>query len=127
VISQEAQMLSVALDQVNGVLVLTPNGKLRSSDFTEAAAPVDRYFETHRQLNGVLVVADQFPGWEDIPAFSAHLHFVKERQDRIKRVALVSDSALLKVVPEVARFLVRPEVRHFASGERSQALAWLVS
>lgn len=118
-------MLGVTLDEAKGIATLVPDGKLHASDFTYAAAVVDPYLQSHGGLNGVLVLATHFPGWEDIAGFTAHLHFVKDRQDKIKRVAFVSDSALLKLFAEIASLLVRPQVRLFPTGAGDEALAWL--
>ena len=42
-----------------------------------------------------------------------------------KRIAVVTDSAFLKIMPRIAGLFVRPAVRHFDSGEKDRALAWL--
>jgi hypothetical protein len=40
----------------------------------------------------VLVVAKGFPGWENCGAFTAHMHFVREHEKKVRRVAIVTDS-----------------------------------
>lgn len=94
-------MLDIELDMKRGVAALTPRGKLQASDLEAAADIVDPFILTHGGVNGVMILAEHFPGWENITAFVAHMQFIRDQQETIGRVALVSDSPLLKVLPEV--------------------------
>ena len=120
-------MLDIELDMKRGVAILTPRGKLHASDFEAAADVVDPYISTHGRLKGVMILAEHFPGWENIPAFVAHMQFIRDRQEKIGRVALVSDSPLLKVLPEIASHFVTPEIRQFPGSARDEALVWLTA
>ena len=46
---------------------------------------------------GILIEAPAFPGWEDLGAMAAHFRFVRDHHKLIKKVGLVTDSALGKV------------------------------
>jgi hypothetical protein len=53
------------------------------------------------------------------------LRFVRQHHRNIKRVALVTDSSLLTIMPRIASHFVSAQVRTFGSAQRGEALAWL--
>lgn len=110
-----------------GILVITPDGALRAEDFSALAAAVDPWIEQHGDLRGLLIDAPSFPGWDNFAALVSHLRFVRDHHRRIRRIAVVSDSALLSVAPRIASHFVRAQVRTFDAAERVAALAWLES
>lgn len=118
-------MLEYRLDQNDGILSVKPSGRLAAEDFAALAPVVDAYLAQHEALAGLLIDAEAFPGWEDFAAMLSHLRFVREHHRQIRKVAAVSDSAVLKFMPRIAAHFVSAEVRHFASTNRAAALAWL--
>lgn len=118
-------MLEHHLDETDGILTVKPSGRLAAEDFAALAPVVDAYLAQHEALAGLLIDAEAFPGWEDFAAMLSHLKFVREHHRRIKKVAALSDSAILKIMPRIAAHFVGADVRHFATAERSAALAWL--
>src|SRR6478609_6492088 len=96
-------MLDVELLRDKGIAVITPEGKLEASDFERVGHVVDPFLEENGMLNGLLVQARSFPGWADFAALSTHIRFVKDHHRRVRRVAIVSDSPVLKVMPVLAR------------------------
>lgn len=108
-----------------GVLVLEPRGELEAGDFERLSAAVDPYIESEGGLQGLMIVAKHFPGWDDFAALTSHVRFVKDHQKKIRRVAVVSDDRLLSVLPGVASKFLSAEVRSFPFGERDQALLWV--
>jgi SpoIIAA-like len=45
----------------------------------------------------------------------------------IEKVATVSDSGFLRILPSVASHFVKAEVRHFDYHDKEKALEWLTS
>jgi hypothetical protein len=56
-------------------------------------------------------------------AFVSHL--VIDHHRDIERIAVVTDSGLLKALPRVVAYFVKPTIRRFAPDEKAGALAWL--
>jgi hypothetical protein len=54
----------------------------------------------------------------------AHFRFVRDHHKRIRRVGLVTDSALGNVAERLASHFVSAEIRHFAAGELEVAKQW---
>ena len=108
-----------------GILIARPKGPLSKEDFSALSVGADTYIKTHGALNGLVVCAEKFPGWKNLQGFLAHFKFVRDHHRKIAKVAFVSDSDVLKLVPKLARYFVSAEVRHFKGGDIGQALAWI--
>lgn len=110
-----------------GILIVTPEGRLESTDFEMLAREVDPYIEREGKLNGLMVYAESFPGWNNFAALVSHLKFVKDHHRNIRKVAAVTDSGFLSILPRVANHFVHADVRHFDYGDKESALNWLKS
>ena len=118
-------MIEAKLFRAEGVVEVIPSGALRAVDFEQLAALVDPFIEANGALKGVMIVADRFPGWDNLGALIGHVRFVREHQKLVRRVATVSDGAMLTVLPQLAKHFVKAEVRHFPFAERDAAMTWL--
>jgi len=118
-------MLETQLLPEQGILVVTPIDKLESADFERLRGLANPYIEEHGGLNGLMIEAQSFPGWEDFAGMLSHFRFIREFESQIKRVALVSDSTVLTILPNIAAHFVAAEVRHFDFQQRERALQWL--
>ena len=120
-------MIDHHLDTENAVLNVHPQGALQEEDFARLARAVDPFIALHGALNGLLVESADFPGWEDFGAMIGHFRFIHDHHRKIRRVALVTDSAVGKLAGQFASHFVAAEVRHFPAAEREAALGWLVT
>ncbi len=118
-------MLKHELRAAEGILIVRPEVPLSADDFTRIAVDVDAHIEAHGALNGLMIRARRFPGWEDLYAVMGHLKFVREHHRKIRRVAVVSDSAILQFGPKIAAHFVSAEVKEFPFDAEDAALAWL--
>ena len=120
-------MIKSELLKDKGVLVVSPIGRLEASDFEHLAEEIDPYIEQNGRLHGLMVYTKFFPGWADFAALISHLKFVRDHQSKIEKVAAVSDSGFLRVIPSVARHFVKAEVKHFDYNDKDKAVEWLAS
>lgn len=118
-------MLTYDLDRTRGLLVLRPQGALSADDFKALTRTVDAYLDEQGKLEGLMIEAESFPGWEDFSALLSHFRFVRDHHRRIRRIAVVSDSTFLSVAPKFASHFVGSEVKTFEGTQREAALAWL--
>jgi len=116
--------LEFELLEDSDVVVLRPHGELEAADFERVAATVDPYIDKLGGLAGLVVLAEEFPGWDDFAAFISHFRFVREHHSKIRRVALVTRSRFLAVLPRLARHFVDADVRKFDWDESDAAIAW---
>ena len=120
-------MIHHELLRARGILIVKPDGRLSAEDFASVAATVDPYLEQNGTLRGLLLEAPSFPGWQDFAGLLSHLRFVRDHHRKIRRIAVVSDSAFLSVAPKVANHFVSAELKTFEAGARDAALAWIES
>jgi stage II sporulation SpoAA-like protein len=120
-------MLTHEIDAENGILIVTPSGELTAMDFKSLTDTMDEYNATHEPLRALMIFTEDFPGWDSFGALFQHLKFVRRQRDQIKKVAAVSDSGFLTVMPHIVDHFIKAEVRHFDYEDKAQALAWLTS
>lgn len=118
-------MLKSNLIEDDGILIITPDGPLASSDFEALAKKIDPYIESHGKLKGVMIDAETFPGWANFSALTSHLKFVNDHHKDVVKVAAVSDSKILSIMPSLVDHFVNAEVKHFEYGDRDKAMTWL--
>ena len=118
-------MLQHELLRDRGILILKPEGPLKAEDFTALAGTIDPYIEQNGKLNGLMIEAPSFPGWEDFAALLSHLRFVRDHHRQIRRIAVVSENPLLTALPKIASHFIGAQVRTFAADDRAAALAWI--
>jgi hypothetical protein len=118
-------MIHAELLRDTGILVVAPEEKLQSEDFERLRLLADPYIEEHGGLNGLLIDAESFPGWEDFSSLLSHLRFALNYQEKIERVAAVTDNGFLAIMPKVAHHFAAADVRHFDYRDRDAALSWL--
>jgi hypothetical protein len=120
-------MIDYSLDAAQSILLVRPKAALAADDFAALAAAADPHIEATGGLAGLIIETPAFPGWDSLGAFVAHLRFVRDHHRRIKRVALVTDSALGDAAERLASHLVSAEIRHFPSGEIEAAKQWILN
>ena len=122
-------MIDFELNESEGLAIFYPEQEhgLSEADFEQLTTAIDGYLKDHKTLNGLIIVTKSFPGWENLKAFSSHLNFVHDHHKKIRKVALVSDSALLSAAPHLARYFVSAKIRHFDASEVDQAKTWVAS
>lgn len=118
-------MLEHELHTDTGVLVVRPKGPLAADDFAALAADADTYIDRHGRLSGLMICAPTFPGWQGLEGAIAHFKFVRDHHRKISKVAFVSDSGLLALLPRLADHFVGAQVKHFKRDEEAKALVWI--
>lgn len=118
-------MLEHRLDATTGILHLQPKGALEKEDFARLALTVDPYVETQGQLNGIIIDAPKFPGWDGLGAMAAHMRFVREHHKKVRKIAVVTDAALGNLAEKFASHFVAAEIKRFHAGEVEAAKQWI--
>lgn len=106
------------------IVVLHPSGALSEEDFTALAATIDDRINTTDKVPNLVITVDRLPHWDSISALTRHFHFVHEHQAIVKKVAIVGDSPVLTVAPEIANMFVSARVRRFPASKLAEAKEW---
>ena len=118
-------MLIVTIDKQNALALLEPHGALTADDFKHAAQVIDPYLaEAGKKLNGIVIHAQRFPGWDSFGAFAGHLKFVRAHEKEIQRVALATDIEVAPYVRPIAQHFIGAEIKVFKFAEFEQAKVW---
>ncbi len=120
-------MIEHTLDTINSILYVKPKTSLEKADFEQLALTVDPYIKETGGLAGLIIDAPHFPGWENLVALTSHFNFVRDHHKHIKKIGLVTDSALGNVAEHLASHFVSAEIRHFSSGESEKAKEWILT
>jgi hypothetical protein len=118
--------LDFSFDQASSILYLRPHAALSVEDFATLAEVVDPYIEATGSLRGIVIEAASFPGWESFKAMFAHFRFVRDHHRRVKKVAVVTNSAFGEIAEKLASHFVAAEIRHFPSSELAMAKDWVL-
>lgn len=119
-------MLDHELRMEDGILFVTPKDPLNAKDFEALAKEVDPFIESQNgKLIGIVIDVESFPGWKDFEGLIAHFNFVRDHHKDVKKVAAVTDSTFLSIMPSVVKHFVQAEVRHFPCVQRKAALHWI--
>jgi len=119
--------LDFNFDPETSILHLRPTSALSAEDFAKLAEVVDPHIETTGSLRGIIIETPSFPGWESLGAMMAHFRFVRDHHRRVKKVAVVTDSALGEIAEKLASHFVAAEIQHFPSGDLSKAKEWILA
>src|SRR6188472_193945 len=99
-------MIEHRLDRAHGILYVRPSSALEQADFATLASTADPYIKETGHLSGLIIEAPSFPGWDSLGAMAAHFRFVRDHHKHIKKIALVTDSALGNAAEHLAAHFV---------------------
>ena len=119
-------MIYIEMNEMEGIAIVRPEEMtgLTQADFQQVTDKIDAYLKDHDRLQGLVIVAEFFPGWEDFAAFTTHIKLIRDHQNSISKVAIVSDNPLLSAAPHVIDHFVNASVRHFALSDIQAAKVW---
>ncbi len=107
-----------------GILVVEPHGPIHREDLEEVALTVDPWIEENDKLDGLVVHARRFPGWEDLDSLLRHLQFVRDRHQHIRRVALAMDTPVAKAASKLGDHFLKAQIQQFDYDQYEDALEW---
>ena len=119
-------MLDFDLDTAHSIVTVRPQSRLDKEDFTKLAAAVDPQIETAGDLAGLILDVAHFPGWDDLGSMVSHFRFVRDHHKHVKKVAVVTDSALGGFAEHLASHFVSADIKRFPAGQTDAAKEWIV-
>lgn len=114
------------LDDLTRILTVQPKSALDKHDFTTLAAAVDPDIDKHGDLNGLIIDAKSFPGWDGFAAMVTHLRFVRDHHRHVQKIAVVTDSPLGDVAEHLTSHFTSAEIKHFPAGAVEAAQRWIL-
>jgi hypothetical protein len=126
-IKMERQMIEYDLDAEHSILYVRPKSAIEQEDFAKLAQVVDPHIEATGDLAGLIIEAPRFPGWESLGAMANHFRFVRDHHRHVKKIAVVTDSALGDFAERLASHFVSAEIKHFPAGQVQEAQRWILN
>jgi len=123
----EFAAVSHTLIPESGVIVVEVKQALRAQDFDALGYTADSWIESHGSLQGLVIHAREFPGWENFGSLLRHIRFVRDHHREVKKIAFAADSKLATLAPKIAEHFVKAEVKSFGYDELESATAWASS
>lgn len=120
-------MIKYEIMEPEGIVLVEPISHLTVDDFANLRSSVDAYLDDHPAVRALVIHSEEFPGWSSLGAFIAHMRFVRDHHRKIRRVAIVTDSAFGTIAQALAKHFVSAEVRHFPYSDFGDALRWAES
>jgi stage II sporulation SpoAA-like protein len=120
-------MIEYHLDTEHSILHVQPKSAIAQDDFTKLAKAVDPHIEATGGLAGLILEAPKFPGWQSLGAMVTHFRFVRDHHKHVKKIAVVTDSALGDFAQRLASHFVSAEIRHFPAGQVEEAQQWILN
>jgi hypothetical protein len=114
-----------SFDAAQSILHLRPKAALTKEDFALIAKTVDPQIEKTGALAGIIIEISAFPGWDSLGAMAAHLRFVRDHHQRVKKIAVVTDAKLGVVAEKLASHFVAATIKHFPAGQAEAARRWI--
>jgi len=119
-------MIEHTLDTEHSILLMRPQSAFQQADFEQLATVIDPYIEATGGLAGLIIESAAFPGWDSLGAMVKHVRFIRDHHKHIKKIAIVTDSALGDVAEHLASHFVAAEIKHFPAGELESARQWII-
>ena len=120
-------MLTVNLDEIEGIAILEPDGDLSENDFISASKIIDPYIEKSGKLNGIIIHVKVFPGWDSFSALLTHLSFVKDHHKKVSHVAFVTDSPVGRIAENIASHFISAQIKSYPFSEIEIAKKWIMN
>ena len=120
-------MIEHTFDPTTAILHIQPKSSLEQADFEQLAKTVDPYIAGTGDLAGIIVETPGFHGWASFGAMAAHLRFVKDHHKHIRKIALVTDSALGNIAEHLVAHFVSAEIKQFPNSELDAAQRWILN
>jgi hypothetical protein len=116
-------MIKAEIISANVLRIIAPK-KLEADDFREIAPKIDSLISQYGKIR-LLVDASEFNGWENIAAFENHAGFIKNHQQRVERIAVITGHDWQHWLIGAIRMFLHPEVRAYDKSHESEALQWI--
>jgi len=120
-------MINIHYDKEQRIIYATVHGQITHQDVHENVENVvEKILSEVEYINGVLIDAIEFTGWESLAAFAEHINFVQEKHQYIKRVAIVVEDQWQRLIATLTTMIDKTEVKTFDLDQKDQASEWII-
>jgi hypothetical protein len=121
-----SNQLFCQFDDHHGVILLDVKNSFTAEDFKAISRLIDPYYEAHGELMGIIINSKKFPYWTSPENRSQYLNFAQTNHFKFKKAALVMGGFFTKIVVQIAKGRVHPEVKMFKYNRIEEAQSWIL-
>jgi hypothetical protein len=125
-LASEHVNLECILDEKHAILTVDIKDSLSAEDFKILSKIVDPWIEKNGKLEGIIIHVREFPYWENVSGLLSHISFVKNHHRDVKKVAVLVNDVMTKIIPKLANHFVKAELRHFDYDQVPKAKEWIL-
>ncbi len=117
-------MIKIDLSESKKVLLVNVTTALTVKDIAEMAKAIDEHINQEDDVPNLVLQLSKMPQWDGFQALKAHFQLVKNHHQLIKKVAVVSDSRALTIMPYIMDHFITAKLRHFPENATQDAKTW---
>ncbi len=117
-------MKPIVITKDENVLTVQINQSLSKEMISTLRGEIDGFINEHDRVPNLVISCKTAPHWDSLGAFADHLDVVHDHHKLIKKVALVSGSAVFSVLPKLVDHFVGAKLRHFVEADLAKAVKW---
>ncbi|WP_371228212.1 STAS/SEC14 domain-containing protein [Roseovarius sp. 2305UL8-3] len=114
----------ISITKGENVLLVNINEALNKDMIATLKDSLDGFVNENDHVPNLVISCETAPHWASLGAFADHMELVHDHQKLIKKVALVSDSAVFGVLPRLVDHFVGAKLRHFHEDDFDKAVEW---
>lgn len=120
------QHLQCSIDDETGVMLLNVGKNLDKNDFDFLQKLIDEYFDAKGEFKGIIINSKKFPYWKGALNREEYKNFAAANHHKFAKVALAMDGFFVRLLPQIVRGRVHPEVKNFAYNQIERADEWIL-
>lgn len=117
-------MEPIVVTKGENVLTVQINQSLSKDMISKLRGEIDEFINQHDHVPNLVISCKTAPRWNSLGAFADHLDVVHDHHKLIKKVALVSDSAVFSILQKLVDHFVGAKLRHFKEEDLAKAVEW---
>jgi len=118
-------MIDFDMELQNLILTIRPGGPLSEHDIKLVSGRVNAVIEKKGELPGLIIYTESFSGWANLASIFSHFRFVRDHHRCIKKIAVVSDTAVLNIFSRIIARFIRAKLKHFHYSDYDAAVEWI--
>ena len=114
------------IEEQNGILLVEIKNTITSKDFAALSRAIDPYYEAHGEFKGIILHSKKFPYWKGAEARREYMYFVENYHYKFKKVAIGMGGFFPKLLPNLAKRFIKPELKNFGYNNVDAAHDWIL-
>jgi hypothetical protein len=108
----------------DNLIEVAVEGKITYEDIATLQPLAEKLIAQHGKIR-LFANASKFEGWDSIGAMEKHMVFVKDHQQYVERVAVITGHFWQEWFAGAMKLFLQPEIKTFKIDEQEEARQWV--